>query len=300
MYYYLFINRSLDAICPFCGHNPEVLACDGVAVGVSLKFLTKHKSISAAGKHEIKEPLHRRNTRILISGLDKREQLNRQFLHQYCDSILDIGKKNKDKDSGKRGLRRKQKVNDEEKPGFFNSEITQNEILESFTDLSAKAFMKAFFEQNYPLELLKAIANLLKALNGTASLFNFLPLKDRSWLMATFEALKDKTISDSEKHAHMKKLHGFRVQFSTLMKIADRHQHAKGMASFFQFLITRTNEIHSNDFMHKPDDPSIVDTYDPTTGVSYNFTPHGGQIRELPQYEMDGKTSDFVFKYANC
>ena len=273
--------RSLDAICPFCGHNPEVLACDGVAVGVSLKFLTKHKSIATAEKQEIREPLHRRNTRVLISGLRKREQLNRQFLRQYCDSIIKLGRKEtstKDKET--------------DTPGLFNSEVTQNEILESFSDFSAKSVMKSFFEQKYPLELSKALANLLKALNGTASLFNFFPLKDRQWLLSTFEALKDMTLSDSDVHAQMKKLHGFRVQFSKIMQIADRHQRRKELASFFQFLINRTSEMHAEDFLLKPEDPSIVDTYDPTKGISYNFTPHGAQIRRLPKYDMDGK-NDF-------
>ena len=58
---------------------------------------------------------------------------------------------------------------------------------------------------------------------------------------------------------------------------------------FFQFLLQKTEDIHKND-TQMPDDPEILDAYDPTRGVSYNFTPHGGQIRNLPKYKIQGDT----------
>ena len=209
---------------------------------------------------------------MLIDGTDERGKEHRKFLLEFCDSIIAIGKQKKESDKA---------------PCF--SEIVKNHILDRFSDFAAKSLIKDFFDQNQPIDLAKATARLLKALNRTASLFNFFPKKDREWLLGTFEALKDKTLSEVDTHALMKKIHNFRVQFCEILKIAARYQKTTQFASFFQYLIHRTNEIHKNDSSTAAEEPQIVDAYDPRKGVSYNFTSHGGQIRKLPKYSMEGK-----------
>ena len=270
--------RSIDAICPFCGHNPEVLACDGVSVGVNLKRLTRLEDITSSEKKEVKPFVHRRNTRILFSGTKERDKAERKYVLGFCDHILDTVK-----------TKKKSKKNEEtENNGFNHCDRTRTDILQKIDDLPSKAFLKGFFDEQYPMELSKVMAKFLKALNGTASLINFFPTKDRTWLYEVFENLKIETLSDTELHFNMKKLHSFRIQFNEIMKVASRHQKQKEMASFFQFLIQKTEEIHKNDSSLKPDEPEVVDAYDPTTGISYNFTPHGGQIRKLPKYKVQG------------
>ena len=269
--------RSIDAICPFCGHNPEVLACDGVTVGVKVKRLLNLEDITSSEKKEVKNPLHRRNTRILFSGTSSSAKTGRKYAMQFCEYILNIGKKKK-----------QQKGKEEAEQNSFNHcEDSRDKLLQLIDSFTSRAFLKGFFDEDYPLELSKVIANLLKALNGTASLCNFFPRKDRLWLHETFENLKDSTLSDLERHFSMKKLHSFRVQFNEVMKVSTRHQKQTEMASFFQFLIKKTEEIHKKD-TQMPDDPEVVAAYDPTRGVSYNFTPHRGQIRNLPKYKIQG------------
>ena len=230
-------------------------------------------------KKEIKSSLHRRNTRILFSGLTERKKAARKYALKFCEYILNIGKNKK-----------QQKGKEETEQNSFNyCESTRDYILASIDNYTVRTFLKAFFDEDYPIELSKVIANLLKVLNGTASLCNFFPRKDRLWLHETFETLKDTTLSDLERHFCMKRLHSFRVQFNEVMKVATRHQKQKEMASFFQFLLQKTEDIHKND-TQMPDDPEILDAYDPTRGVSYNFTPHGGQIRNLPKYKIQGDT----------
>ena len=85
--------RAVESICTFCGHYPEVLSCDGVAVGVKLKYLTRLPNITAPEKQEIKKSVHRRNDRVFITGQEKRDIEHRQFLVQFCNSIIAIGKK---------------------------------------------------------------------------------------------------------------------------------------------------------------------------------------------------------------
>jgi hypothetical protein len=61
--------RSIDAICPQCGYEPDVLVCDGVSVGVRIRNITRLNDVTSADKHQIKPFLHRRNTRLLFSGI---------------------------------------------------------------------------------------------------------------------------------------------------------------------------------------------------------------------------------------
>lgn len=276
--------RSIDAICPFCGHDPEVLACDGVSVGVNVKRLTKLEDITSSEKKEIKRSLHRRNNRILFTGTSELEKAERKYALKFCDYIINLGKQKK----------KQREKHETENNGFDHCERTRNGILNRIDHLASKVLLKSFFEEEYPLEFSKVIAKFLKALNGTASLLNFFPIKDRSWLHEVFENLQITTLSDIELHFNMKKLHAFRVQFNEIMKIAIRHQKQSEMASFFQFLIRKTEEIHKNDSSTAPDDPGIVDAYNPTKGVSYNFTPHGGQIRKLPIYKIQGTFIGYI------
>lgn len=273
--------RARDSICPFCGHNPEVLACDGVSVGVSRKFLTKLKEIEVADKRESKDYLHRRNTRILIKGT-----ANREFLLTYCEHLCKLDKKNN-------------KINFEiqkkNRDPIVNCDLNQNSVLQEVEDQRCKTVLKKLFDQEYALELAKTIAKLLIALNSRASLFNFFPTKDRIWLYETYGKLKDPQLCEKERYYCLKKLKELRPQFASIMKTAIRYHRESDIANFFQYLIERTNEIHQFDTENMPDEPNICEPYDPTRGISYNFTEHGGQIRRIPKYAIEGMLT--VTKY---
>ena len=60
--------RAVDSVCTVCGHNPEALACDGVYVGVSMKY-KKPVQIEKAENDDVKPSLHLRYTRTLIKGI---------------------------------------------------------------------------------------------------------------------------------------------------------------------------------------------------------------------------------------
>ena len=268
--------RSDCAVCPYCGHNPDVLACDGVYVGVKVKYLTNLKDITAPEKLEMKPNLHRRFTRTLINGDDKMKD-HRLYLISYCKHVLSLGK-------------RKQ-ADPKENPEtiFPNSDFLQNDLLKITSDHRCKTVFKRLFDQEYPLELAKTVAQLILNLNGTAALTNFFPLKDRQWLLETFSSLQDpSTLSELEIYKAIKKIKEFRTQFAGIIKTALRFDRINEIASFFKYLIEKTNEIHSRDHLFMPDEPSIVEPYDPTTGIAYHFTEHGAQIRKQPKYAMEG------------
>ena len=139
------------------------------------------------------------------------------------------------------------------------------------------------------MELAKTIAQFLINLNGTAALTNFFPHKDRVWLLELFSKFQVyNTLTEAELYRLIKQLKEFRTQFSGIMKTALRYDRCSEIAGFFKYLIETTDAIHSRDHLFMPDEPQIVDPYDPTKGAAYHFTEHGGQIRKLPKYAMEG------------
>lgn len=277
--------RAKDAICPYCGHNPEVLACDGVRVGVNLKYLTNLQKISTAEKNEGKKNLHRRNTRILLTGESERAKYRRKYVLEYCRKIIRLDKDN--------DVLTPELMLCKGKEPDINCEITQNLILKEIKDYRFQVVLKNLFNQDYHLELAKSVAQFIICLNGAAGLINFFPVKDRSDLAHAFHCLRDPQLSEKKRYEILKQIKEIRPQFSLIMKTAIRHGRAAEIASFFLYIIDKTEEIHKNDTSYMPDEPQIVDKYDPTTGVSYNFTEHGGQIRKMPTYAMDGNFLHF-------
>ena len=67
--------RGTEAIDPFCGHNPEVLACDGVHVGVAVRFMAKSKPITKSELPHTKPIGARRFDRHRRARLALRERL---------------------------------------------------------------------------------------------------------------------------------------------------------------------------------------------------------------------------------
>ena len=269
--------RSSEAIDPFCGHEPEVLACDGVHVGVAKRFMKNLKDISKSDKPQVKDFKHRRYDRTLIRGNKPRTSALRTYLKKFCNDIITFGSKSK-----QRGTQQgPEQV-------FERSETSEHLLLSEISDFRCKLVFRHLFEKEYPFELAKILSSFIVALNNQAALLNFFPSKDHSWLIEVFEGLKEPTLSDSNRHDLMCKLEKFRVQFARIMATANRHQRLDEVANFFIFLIETTGKTHEDDMNDPPDEPSIVDKYDPSTGISYYFTPHGGQIRKTPNYSIEG------------
>jgi hypothetical protein len=205
---------------------------------------------------------------MLFSGTTDQDIANRRYLIQFCNFILEENQTSNDK--------------------FEITDGIPNHLLEQISDYTTKSLLKSFFDLKLSRELSCSLAKFLKELHGNASLFNFFPKLDREWLKTTFEALKDSTLSDQQRYMHMAKLHDFRVQFNKIMNIAFRYQKGKEVASFFQYLIHKTDEIHQADSNNMPDDPEELAPYNPSTGVALYFTSHGGQIRRMPRYKIEG------------
>ena len=163
-------------------------------------------------------------------------------------------------------------VNEDGKKTIQNSDLLQNELLQVMKDHRCTTVLKSLFDQEYHLELAKTIARFIMNLNGTAALANFFPQKDRQLLLEIFSKLQNHdTLSEIEVYGEIKKLKEFRTQFAGIMKTALRYGRGQEIALFFKYLIETTNEIHSKDHLHMPDEQELIKPYNPSTGVAYHF-----------------------------
>ena len=72
------------------------------------------------------------------------------------------------------------------------------------------------------------------------------------------------------------------------MTSAVRHHKTGEIADFFLFVLDEIDRIHTADENSMPDQPENVAPYNPSNGAAYYFTSHGNQVRQTPNYQMDG------------
>lgn len=264
------IDYRKEVWCPYCQYNPRFLACDGTHVGVTKEHMLDLEDISKKEKNEVKKTRHRKFDRTLISGKGKNQATLRKYMLGFCNFFRNIKKNKKDGKTFKRN----------------NSHEVA--ILNLFDDIRAKRVFQLVFDGALPQELNIPVTSFIHSLNRQASLINFFPTKESTWLREHFEQLRDESLPDNQRFYLMKKLAKYRPQFAILFDLAKRHNYTWVMGDFFLFLMDKKDDTHKQDFEDTVDEPTELGTYDPSKGIAYGFTPHGGQVRKLPRYAIDG------------
>ena len=351
--------RARSSIDPFCGHNPEVLACDGVHVGVAVRFMAKTTPITKSEIREIKPIGKRRFDRVLLPGNTEAAKTRRNYVRNYCKyGILKEKKVTGDGDESSI-------ESDEEDCGFRQVNEYEDKLLEDLEDTRLKTFLSRVFLKQYNDRLLKKCARLLLAFTSGAALISFFPWSDIKKLEEVFNLIKTDKYN---RHDHLDQLESFRVQYADITECACRFYVEDEIADFFLYLLETTRIMHINKLsrpnpsqsqqpdhthsfegqqlqqpcqsqisdsqqqqqqaqdqsriidsqpqqqhqpcqsqipdrqqqqqqqeildyeqQHAPSEPEqILSPFDPTTGISYYFTAHGGQVRQTPTYSMDG------------
>lgn len=274
--------RGLDAIDPWCQHNPKSLACDGVHVGVALKFLSKFKPITDSDKEQTKTNAHRRFDRTLLNGRTERQKRLRRYFKSYVNNLT--SKKIPTKKS--RSNNTKEKPSKMEQATFQRCALSETEIINLHDDYRYKKVLHGIFDGVYQKELLKKMVSLVWALSKSAALLAFFPWEKLDTFRTLFTQFKH---SDTSSLEELKSnLQDLRVQFADIMTSAIRHYKTDEVADFFLYLLDEVERIHGDDTNQMPDNPGAVSSYDPSMGTAYYFTPHGNQIRRTPNYQMDG------------
>ena len=273
--------RGLDAIDPWCQYNPKRLGCDGVHVGVALKFLSKFKPITDNDKPDTKSCRHRRFDRTLLQGTSERHRRLRTYLNNYCTSVLGSRGKVKDKTTA----RNKEKNKHKSAEKFQRCALTENEIINLNNDFRFKKIFHGIFDKVYQKELLKKMVSLVWTFSKSAALLAFFPWDKILTFKNIFENYKTSNPNFEELNNSLQDL---RVQFADVMTSAIRHHKTEEIADFFLYVIDEIVRIHTDDQNVMPDQPENVAPYNPSQGTAYYFTSHGNQIRRTPNYQMDG------------
>ena len=350
--------RGTEAIDPFCGHNPEVLACDGVHVGVAVRFMAKSKPITKSELPHTKPIGARRFDRVLLPGNSDADKKRRNYIRSYCRYDILKEKKPTAEESS-------EESDAEEDTGFRQVSEYEDKLLEKLSDSRLKTFISRVLLKQYDDKLLKKCARIILALTSGAALISFFPWSDIQGLENVFNLIKTDKYN---MHQHLETLESYRVQYADIIQCSRKSYMDDEIADFFLFLLETTRKMHTSDTfnsnqsqLQQPDplhpidsqqqqlkqsqfldsqqqsypsqscdsqqqqsDPSqscdsqqqqsnpsqcsdghqpphplqllddephveqLISPFDPTTGICYYFTSHGGQLRQTPVYCMDG------------
>ena len=273
---------------PFCGHNPEILACDGVHVGVAVRFLSKSTPITKSEIPEVKPVGNRRYNRTLLPGTDDATKKKRTYIRNYCK--YDILKMEKTTENATRNesFDTDSECSDGKEVVSGPISNSKSELLKTLTDGRFKTFLSRVLLKQYENQLLKKCARLLLALTSGAALVSFFPWSDLKTLESVFQSLQN---DKNNRQKHMEALESFRVQFSDIIECAHKFNHTDEVTDFFLYLIEEVRGMHADDVLSqdsKDINADVLAPFNPTTGISYYFTEKGGQIRHTPVYAMDG------------
>ena len=73
-------------IDPWCAYKPEILACDGTHIGVSLKHLDLTRSVTSPDTDEVYLARHQKMDRVLIRDKDCRQHM-RYICNKYLGKL---------------------------------------------------------------------------------------------------------------------------------------------------------------------------------------------------------------------
>ena len=62
-------------IDPWCSYNPEILACDGTHIGVSLRNMKLDNPVTSPDNDVVLKSLHKRGNRVIITDVEARRHL---------------------------------------------------------------------------------------------------------------------------------------------------------------------------------------------------------------------------------
>ena len=272
----------------WCGHNPKILAGDGTHIGVSVRMMKLEKPITQPDRIPIKAPRHKRFQRCFlpipmerekgerVSDFDVRKTCikdARFYLQNRCKNVL--------------GCEGVPVTGPQEEINRRNFE----EVLSGYDCASLSSFLTSFLDRNLAPELLIAAAKMLVLMLGDGALSAILPCKYHQDLLETCEVV----LSGGNSAPLLRKMSTFGREVSEFLKAAQQHNQAQVCVDFIKVLVQQVQEIHHLDSTTSEASESL-DSYDPTSGTCYYFTDHGNQVRQMPQYNIQGEGKVFDTK----
>ncbi len=257
-------------IDPWCGYDPPVLACDGTHLGVSFKNLKLEKPVTEPDLVGQKvKPVHKRADRLLLS-----DQEARGFLHFLCLKLLCQSEEGSSEFSGSNLA------------GSVQNLLT---CVENLGKSSVSDMVSRIMRKDTDMSVLLPATKILKHLtcSGKAALVSVFPFRFHSVL----EEACQQYLQGEATTLTQAKLKEFLPEAADLLEAATKINLTQLAAGFLLDLVELTKAVHLQD-RPTPSPEPIPGTYDPRQGCAYYFHPHGCQVRQLPEYDVDDKKKE--------
>lgn len=250
-------------IDPWCKYNPKVLACDGTHIGVSTKNLQLEKPVTRCDKDEDLHSLHRRNDRVLFPNRSER-----RHLMYLCKKEL-------------------KKIKPQEMLDQAIEDEKNRLLLQQLGGMDADLFdfIQEFVERRQHEEVVYSQARLLHMLVGDAAMSSAVPFNSHDIIREACRQLS----MNRPCNQLLEDLNKYCSEISSMFKVAIRHDCLNMCTNFVMYLVDRIEEIHAVNRPAPAANP-IPGTYNPSSGVAYYFTPTGEQLREMPNYSVQGNS----------
>ena len=245
---------------PWCGYKPEILACDGTHIGVSLKHLDLNKSVTTPDTDEVFVARHQRMDRLII-----RDNTSRQHRRYMCNKFL--------------GKLANEKLLTEQEEGARSIYLMNYVRLNG--DPEFVKILECFLQQTQDQEYLKSLARILHMLSGIDAMSSVAPRPSHPIILLACQNLHHPLILQK----NLEELKRYSLDISDLIHLSVKYECSTMTKDFLKLLITKIETIHSVN-REKPLIKEKPNTYYPPGGTVYYFTPHGNQIREMPKYEL--------------
>ena len=247
-------------IDPWCSHNPEILACDGTHIGVSLRNMKLDNPVTSPDNAIVLKSLHKRGNRVIITDVEARRHL-KYMSNKYLGKISQ-GKELNEQEEGARSVNLLQVVNNMGQPDLYN-------ILETF------------LQQRQDTEFLHCLARVFHLLSGDAAMSSVAPFPSHPIILLACQNINNIPVLNK----YLEELKAFSVDLADLIHLSVKHDCSEITKKFLQFLITSIEEVHCNNR-----DPPVANeqqqTYYPPGGTAYYFTENGNKLRDMPTYDV--------------
>ena len=257
---------------PWCGYKPEILACDGTHIGVSLKHLDLEKSVTSPDKDEVYMAKHQQMDRLLIRDND-----TRQHLRYMCNKFL-----------GKVPL---DKLLTQQEEGARSIHLIN--YVRIHGEAEFVTILECFLQQTQDKEYLNSLARILHMLSGIDAMSTVAPRPSHPTILLACQNIDNPSML----HPYLEELKKFSLDISDLIQLSVKYECTEMTKKFLQLLITCIETVHSAN-REKPLIREKPNSYNPPSGAAYYFTPHGNQIREMPKYVLKGSSK--TKNYDDC
>ena len=246
---------------PWCQYKPPILACDGTHIGVSVRNMKLDKPVTMPDiKDGALKPMHKRGNRVILRDAGARRHLkylSKKYLKKLKPS--EILQPELEREKTREMLQ-------------IASRITPPPFYESLLIFTEKAMHD---------DMLHVLARLYYMLSGDAAMSTVAPFECHDLLAVCY----DSALVGQPSQKDLQELKTYSVELAQIIIFGITHKCQQFVKDFCKCLVDEIRRVHQNNRACPAVNP-VPNSYNPSSGTAYYFTPTGDQLRKLPMYEV--------------